>query len=68
MGRRLRQARQVRYAPTVDGAAVLGPSGIVALRGASVYAWLERLWRCLMGRRTWTRLWSNCPPSNGASR
>ncbi|MGY4953013.1 group-specific protein [Streptomyces nigrescens] len=43
MGRRLRLVRQVRFAPTADGAAVLGPSGTLALRGAFVHAWLEQL-------------------------
>ncbi|MER6141315.1 group-specific protein [Streptomyces sparsogenes] len=48
-GRRLMPVRQVRYAPTEDGAAVLGPSGALALRGSTVYAWLERLWPLLDG-------------------
>ncbi|MFK4267176.1 group-specific protein [Streptomyces milbemycinicus] len=48
-GRRLKPVRQVRYAPTENGAAVLGPSGALALRGAGVYAWLERLWPLLDG-------------------
>lgn len=48
-GRRLKLVRQVRYAPTENGAAVLGPSGALALRGAGVYAWLERLWPLLDG-------------------
>ncbi|MFD8384412.1 group-specific protein [Streptomyces sp. NPDC059679] len=48
-GRRLKLVRQVRYAPTESGAAVLGPSGALALRGAGVYAWLERLWPLLDG-------------------
>ncbi|MGY0056731.1 group-specific protein [Streptomyces sp. LZ34] len=48
-GRRLKPVRQVRYAPTENGAAVLGPSGALALRGATVYAWLERLWPLLDG-------------------
>ncbi|MEU9796595.1 group-specific protein [Streptomyces sparsogenes] len=48
-GRRLKPMRQVRYAPTEDGAAVLGPSGALALRGSTVYAWLERLWPLLDG-------------------
>lgn len=43
MGRRLRLVRQVRFAPTADGAAVLGPSGTLTLRGAFVHAWLEQL-------------------------
>lgn len=48
-GRRLKPMRQVRYAPTEDGAAVLGPSGVLALRGSTVFAWLERLWPLLDG-------------------
>ncbi|KAB7834278.1 group-specific protein [Streptomyces mobaraensis] len=51
MGRRLTLAPQVRYAPTADGAAVLGPSSAVALRGATVHAWLERLRPLLDGRQ-----------------
>ncbi|GHF53513.1 hypothetical protein GCM10010218_38760 [Streptomyces mashuensis] len=51
MGRRLTLAPQVRHAPTADGAAVLGPSSAVALRGATVHAWLERLRPLLDGRQ-----------------
>ncbi|MGO4760644.1 group-specific protein, partial [Streptomyces sp. 2MCAF27] len=66
-GRRLKLARQVRYAPTENGAAVLGPSGAsLALRGAGVYAWLERLWPLLDGAQDVDAILAQLPDGHRA--
>ncbi|MFC8246926.1 group-specific protein [Streptomyces chartreusis] len=63
---RLKLRPHVRFAPTTDGAAVLGPSGALALRGATVYAWLERLRPLLDGTQDIERHLAQLPAGHRA--
>ncbi|MDN3268128.1 hypothetical protein [Streptomyces sp. MA15] len=65
-GRMLALRPQVRFAPTSDGAAVLGPSGTLSLRGATVHAWRERLRLLLDGRHDLDRSLAELPSGHRA--